>query len=61
MSVAMKTKKLTFQAWVHLFGKPADDPAVQQALASVGLTKPIKIGKQELSTREDLEGQGTTI
>ena len=58
---AMKTEKLTFQDWVHVFGKPADDPAVQQALASVGVIKPIKLGRKELSTREDIEGQGTTI
>jgi hypothetical protein len=47
--------------WVNLFGKSADDAQVRNAVSKAGITKPLKIGGDELSVRADIKGQGTTI
>ena len=47
--------------WVNLFGKSADDPLVRDAVAKAGITKPLKIGRNELGVRADIKGQGMTI
>ena len=52
---------MDFKQWADLLGRPADDAAVCRALAEAGISERIKIGKKELSTREDLEGRGMTI
>ncbi len=52
---------MDYKQWVNLFGQPADDAAVRDALAKAGISGRIKIGKEELSTREDIAGEGTTI
>jgi hypothetical protein len=52
---------MDYKTWVKLFGKSADDPAVRQALAKAGITSRIKMARDELSAREDIDGEGTTI
>jgi len=52
---------VNYKQWVDLFGTSADDAAVRAVLTSSGINSPIKIGKDELSTREDIAGEGTTI
>jgi hypothetical protein len=47
--------------WVDLFGKAADDSQVRASVAKAGITKPLKIGRNELSVRADIKGEGTTI
>ncbi len=52
---------MSYQDWVKLFGKPADDAAVKDAVKRAGVTKKIKIGNDELSVSADLPGTTLTI
>ncbi|HEX8615272.1 MAG TPA: hypothetical protein VF800_28645 [Telluria sp.] len=52
---------MDFQEWVGLLGRAAQEPEVRDALARAGITGRVKIGRQELSTREDIAGEGMTI
>ena len=52
---------MDYQRWVNLFGKPVDDVAVHEALTKSGIKGPIKIGKDDLSTRVDIADEGTTV
>lgn len=38
-----------YKAWMDLFGRPADDSEVQHALAQVGITEKIKLGREGVS------------
>lgn len=50
-----------YKAWVDLFGKPADDPEVQHALAQVGITQKIKVGRTDSDERFDIKATGMNI
>lgn len=52
---------MDYKHWVDLFGKPADDPAVRDAVATAKITKPLKMAADELSVRADIKGEGTTV
>lgn len=52
---------MNYKNWVDLFGKPADDRQVLDAIADAGITKVIKIGRDELSVSADIKGKGITI
>jgi hypothetical protein len=52
---------MDYKAWVNLFGKAADDPAIAKAVAQAGVTKALTIGSDELSVAADLPGSGLTI
>jgi hypothetical protein len=50
-----------YKAWVDLFGKPADDPEVQHALAQVGVTEKIKLGREGTSANFQSKDAGMMI
>jgi hypothetical protein len=52
---------MSYEQWVPLFGKAADDPAVAEALKAAGITTKIKIGKDELRASENVPGTGMMI
>ncbi len=52
---------MDYKQWVDLFGKPADDPLVRTAVVKAGITKPLKIGRDELSVIADVPGKGMSI
>jgi hypothetical protein len=52
---------MDIQQWVDLFGRPADDPQVRDAVAQAGVKKPLKIKRDELGVRADIPKIGMTI
>jgi hypothetical protein len=52
---------MAYNEWVQLFRKSADDAQVRKAVVNAGITKPLKIGRTELSVRRDIKGEGTTV
>ena len=53
--------KLDYIQWVRLFGRAADDKQVRDAVTNAGITKKLKIGRDELSVSADIKGEGMTI
>src|SRR5690242_20234228 len=49
------------QDWVDQFGKPADDPQVKNLIAKAGITKPIKLGREDITVRADIKPMGMTV
>jgi hypothetical protein len=52
---------MDYKLWVELFGKSADDVQVREALKLAGITKVLKIGRDELSVAAEIPGEGSTI
>jgi hypothetical protein len=52
---------MNYQPWVDLFGKAADDSAVRSAVAKAGITKPLRIGRDELTVGADVPDTGMHI
>jgi len=52
---------MDYKTWVDLFGKSKDDAHVRKAVVDAGITKSLKIGRDELSVSADIKGKGMTI
>ncbi len=52
---------MNIEQWIDLFGKPADDQQIRDAVVEAGITKTLKIARNELGVRADIAGQGMTI
>ena len=52
---------MDYTQWMKMFRKSADDAQVRSAVVTAGITKPLKIRRDELSVRADIKGQGMTI
>lgn len=52
---------MDYKAWVDMFGRSTDDAQLRKAVADAGITKSLKIGRDELSVSADIKGKGMTI
>lgn len=57
----MGVTRMDMETWVELLGKSQDDPAVKAALATAGVKKIPKLGKDDLSVIFDLKGHGLSL
>ncbi len=49
------------QDWLPLLGLPANDPKVVAALAANGVTTPVSLGRQTLTTGHDFKSHGLSL
>jgi hypothetical protein len=52
---------MDYKPWVDMFGRSTDDAQLRKAVADAGITKSLKIGRDELSVSADVKGKGMTI
>lgn len=52
---------MDYQEWIPLFGMPANATQVLNALARHGITKPVSLNRDELSTGVDFEKDGMSL